>query len=162
MPTPDQTFINRMGLVAEADGLPRIGGRLFALLILSDQPRSLDDLADTLGVSKASISTEARRLVDKGIAERVARAADRRDYYAVAPDFFRRLIAHRLTRWSQFGALVGDCREQLGDASETIARRLDEVLDVQQSVVRAASTALDEAAAAARRRPALARRRSAR
>ena len=161
MPSPEQTFINRMGLVAEADGLPRIGGRLFALLILSDQPRSLDDLADTLGVSKASISTEARRLVDKGIAERVARTGDRRDYYAIAPDFFHRLIAHRIARWSQFGALVGDCRDQLGDESATIARRLDDVLDLQQAVVRAASTALDEAPAA-RRRPALARRRSAR
>jgi DNA-binding transcriptional regulator GbsR (MarR family) len=38
-------FIERMGLALESDGLPRIAGRIFGLLLVSEDARSLDDLA---------------------------------------------------------------------------------------------------------------------
>ena len=52
-------FTDRMGLLFEAEGRPRIAGRIFGYLLLSDDPRSLDQLADSLRVSKASASTNA-------------------------------------------------------------------------------------------------------
>lgn len=138
-----------MGLLVEADGLPRIGGRLFGLLILSDQPRSLDDLADALGVSKASISTDARRLLERGVVDRVTRPGDRRDYYRLAPDFYRRTLQHRLAKWARFGQAVAECRARLGAANPAIADRLDGVLELQQRVSQAMADALaiDTAAA---------------
>ena len=51
-----------MAVLLEADGLPRVAGRIFGTLLLAAEPRSLDDLASTLGVSKASISVNARLL----------------------------------------------------------------------------------------------------
>jgi DNA-binding transcriptional regulator GbsR (MarR family) len=38
-------FIETMGLTLESDGLPRIAGRIFGLLLVSEEARSLDDLA---------------------------------------------------------------------------------------------------------------------
>src|SRR5947209_18891567 len=55
--TDSDTFIERIGLTAESDGLSRIAGRLFGALLLDSEPRSLDELADQLGVSKASMTT---------------------------------------------------------------------------------------------------------
>src|SRR5215210_7376371 len=81
-------FVERMGLVLEADGLPRIAGRIFGLLLVSEEARSLDDLASELRVSKGSASTNARLLEQRGLLERVCRPADRRDYYAVPPELF--------------------------------------------------------------------------
>src|SRR5213082_3180893 len=104
--TDRHSFIERMGLAAENDGLSRIAGRLFGALILESEPRSLDDLADDLAVSKASISTEARRLVDRGVAERVARAGDRRDYYAHIQDVHAFVVARvdeALRDWAEHG-----------------------------------------------------------
>ena len=43
---PDSTFADRMGQATAADGLSPIAGRLFATLLLSDEPRSLDALAE--------------------------------------------------------------------------------------------------------------------
>ena len=68
-----------MGLALEADGLPRIAGRIFGLLLISEDALSLDKLASELRVSKASVSTNARMLEHRGVLEQVSRPADRRD-----------------------------------------------------------------------------------
>ena len=54
-------FVERMGLTLEGEGLPRIAGRLFGFLLVHPEAYSLDELAERLQVSKASISTNARR-----------------------------------------------------------------------------------------------------
>lgn len=82
----EQEFVERMGRALAAEGLPRIAGRLFGYLILREGPFSLDELAATLQVSKASISTNGRLLERTGILERTGHPGDRRDYYRVAPD----------------------------------------------------------------------------
>ncbi|MBA2573067.1 MAG: hypothetical protein H0V06_08480, partial [Gemmatimonadetes bacterium] len=52
-----EQFVERMGLFFEDDGHPRIAGRMFGFMLLSPEPCSLDDLAEQLQVSKASVST---------------------------------------------------------------------------------------------------------
>jgi DNA-binding transcriptional regulator GbsR (MarR family) len=119
-------FIERMGLVLESDGLPRIGGRIFGLLLISAEARSLDDLAGELGVSKASVSTNARLLEQRGVLERMSRPADRRDYYRVPPDLFSRTMAQRLTRWERFHEAIGAARATLPIGSHEVLARLEE------------------------------------
>ena len=116
--TDPESFIERMGLAAENDGLSRIAGRLFGALILHSEPRSLDDLAEQLAVSKASVSTEARRLVERGVAERIGKPGDRRDYYTLTSDFFAQIIRFRLGRWAGLHRLA---REMQG-ADENVPR----------------------------------------
>jgi DNA-binding MarR family transcriptional regulator len=116
------TFIERMGLAAENDGLSRIAGRLFGALILHSEPCSLDDLAEQLGVSKASVSTEARRLVDRGVAERIGKPADRRDYYSLTSDFFAQIIRFRLSRWATLHRLARDMQATQADAEPQLVR----------------------------------------
>ena len=135
MDTAFTTFIDRMGIAAEHDGMSPIAGRLFALLLLADEPQSLDELADTLGVSKASVSTDARRLLERGIVERVTRAGDRRDYYELAPDFFARIIEVRVARWRRMQRLAKDVRDQAAKLSPTVARRIDTIDDVEASII---------------------------
>lgn len=85
-------FIESMGRQFEEDGAPRIAGRLFGLLMVQEEPSSLDDVADLLQVSKGSASSNARLLEQLGIAERVTRAGDRRDYYQISPDIGERTL----------------------------------------------------------------------
>src|SRR5438445_759821 len=112
MDKPQREFVNHMGIVAEHDGVSPIAGPLFALLLLADEPRSLDDLAEALDVSKASVSTDARRLLERGIVERVSQPGDRRDYYELAPDFFARIIRYRVNRWRRMQTLANDVRAE--------------------------------------------------
>jgi DNA-binding transcriptional regulator GbsR (MarR family) len=119
-------FIERMGLALESDGLPRIAGRIFGLLLVSEDARSLDDLACELRVSKGSVSTNARLLEQRGVLERMSRPADRRDYYRVPPDLFSHTMAQRLARWQRFHEAIGAARTSLPIQSREVLERLEE------------------------------------
>ena len=120
------SFIERMGVALDSDGLPRIAGRIFGLLLVSEDPRSLDDLAAELRVSKGSASTNARLLEGRGLIERVCRPADRRDYYSVPPDLFIHTMAQRLARWQRFHEAIGVARTSLPIRSQEVRDRLEE------------------------------------
>ena len=126
MDAPTVNFIERMGLALESDGLPRIAGRIFGLLLVSEDARSLDDLAAELRVSKGSVSTNARLLEQRGLLERVCRPADRRDYYSVPPDLFIHTMAQRLARWQRFHEAIGVARTSLPIRSQEVRDRLEE------------------------------------
>jgi DNA-binding transcriptional regulator GbsR (MarR family) len=126
MDTKTADFIDRMGLALESDGLPRIAGRIFGLLLVSEDCRSLDQLASALRVSKSSVSTNARLLEQHGVLERNSRPSDRRDYYRVPPDLFSHTMAQRLQRWERFHEAIGDARNVLPIRSRKVLERLEE------------------------------------
>ena len=109
----------------ENDGLPRIAGRIFGLLLVTPGECSLDDMADTLGVSKASISTDARRLEQLGIVVRTSRPGDRRDYYAVAPNALQQSLEIRTRAMRKFQELLRDA-DSLPDSTPEVRDRLEE------------------------------------
>jgi hypothetical protein len=79
-------FIEGMGRYFEQFGISRIGGRILGLLMLAEEPLSLDDMATTLSVSRASISTNIRLITASGLAELVTKPGDRRDFYRFTDD----------------------------------------------------------------------------
>src|SRR5436309_4951811 len=86
LPTEKTRFVEGMGRYFEQFGLSRIGGRVLGLLMLAEEPLSLDDMATTLSVSRASISTNIRLATASGLAELVTKPGDRRDYYLFTDD----------------------------------------------------------------------------
>lgn len=127
-------FIERFGLLFEQEGLPRIAGRMTALMLVSDDPRSLDEIADALGVSKASVSTDARRLETKGFLVRTSRHGDRRDYYVMAPDGFRTMLRARIESLHRFTTLLRDA-ERLPAASDGVRHRVTEWNEFHRAMV---------------------------
>jgi len=136
-------FTERMGLALESDGLPRIAGRIFGLLLVSEDSRSLDDLAAELRVSKGSVSTNARLLEQRGLVERICRPADRRDYYRTLPDLFNHTMALRLTRWERFHQAITAARASLPIQSPEVRDRLEEYADAYAYISEVIREALD-------------------
>ena len=108
--SPVQNYIERMGLLWEAEGLPRIAGRILGFLALQPSACSLDDIASALGVSKASASVDARHLERLSLIERVGRPGDRRDYYAIVEDFPARVVTLKLGELQQLQTALADIR----------------------------------------------------
>jgi predicted transcriptional regulator len=126
-----ERFIEEVGMAAEADGLPRIAGRLFGHLLLSPGPCTLDEIAEALNVSKGSVSTDARLLLRHGWLRRASRAGDRKDYYEMAPDFFAGIVAYRLERWDALHELVASSIPDFANAPATVRSRLEYLDEVQ-------------------------------
>lgn len=135
-------FIESMGLLWEREGVPRIAGRIFGLVATSAGPCSLDDMTRELGVSKASISTDARRLEQLGLLERVAIPGDRRDYYTISPEAPARMIARRLEATRRFQAAF----ELLRDVplTDEVRARIQSIQRLNQSIVAALSAVLHD------------------
>jgi DNA-binding transcriptional regulator GbsR (MarR family) len=135
-------FIEQMGLALEADGLPRIAGRIFGLLLISEDARSLDDLAHELRVSKASVSTNARMLEQRAVLERSSRPGDRRDYYRVPTNLFSHTMAQRVARWQRFHEAIGAARTSLPIRSPEVLERLEEYQEAYAFMSQVISEAL--------------------
>ncbi len=78
-----QQFVEKIGAVAQSEGMPRIAGRLFALLIFEGRWFSFGELADVLEVSRGSVSSNVRLLVNLGVIKRASRPGDRQDYFFI-------------------------------------------------------------------------------
>jgi DNA-binding transcriptional regulator GbsR (MarR family) len=134
-------LVEQMGLISEEDGLPRIAGRIFGYLLLEPTERSLDEIADSLGVSRASVSTDARRLVQIGLLERRSRPGDRRDYYVIAAEGFRRVIEQRIRSMRRFHELLIAARE-LPDMSPVVRDRIAQWDSAHEDVLAAFTAVL--------------------
>ncbi|HEU4561586.1 MAG TPA: MarR family transcriptional regulator [Longimicrobium sp.] len=92
----EDQFIEQFARLLEQEGGPRIAGRISALLLLTPDALPLDEIAERLQASKASISTNARLLEQWGLVERVSHPGDRRDYYRSRADGAVNLLERRL------------------------------------------------------------------
>ena len=90
-------FIENMGLHFEDYEVSRIGGRMIGLLMLATGPLSSEDMAEALQVSRSSISTNLKTLLSDDLVEKVSLPGDRVDYYVIEPDFWHKILEHRLT-----------------------------------------------------------------
>ncbi len=99
MDAPLAQYVEDVALFFEAGGLPRIAGRIFAYLLVSDPPhRTAAELAEAIGASKGSISTMTRLLLNAGLIERVAIPGERATYFcADSTGFERRFEASTAT-----------------------------------------------------------------
>jgi DNA-binding transcriptional regulator GbsR (MarR family) len=138
-----EQFIERAGVLWEQDGLPRIAGRIFALAMISKDALSLDEIAETLGVSKASVSNDTRLLERLGYIDRVSRPGDRRDYYQSTPRSFEQAIVERVRRLEQLEALIESGRRLAVDSDE-VRERLESHHIAFTHVTKALQSALEE------------------
>jgi DNA-binding transcriptional regulator GbsR (MarR family) len=134
-------FVERFAVAKEADGLPRIAGRIFGLLLTAEHDLSLDEIATELGASKGSASVNTRLLEQSGFIERVSRPGDRRDYYGISPDMFERTMAERLARWHRLHDIV-IYGITASDLSPAVRNRLKEFEAAQNSIREVLETAL--------------------
>lgn len=120
-------FIEQMGLTAQTDGLPRIAGRLAGYFIIHGGPVSFAQLAEEMQVSRASISTNARMLVNIGFIEKITIPGDRQDYYQLCHSPFLRMIEGYLQRMRRMQAIVEDAERNIPDTMPDSQRRLQQM-----------------------------------
>ena len=131
-PTSDQeSFVEQVGLLFEADGLPRMAGRIFGWLLISNPPhQSPGELAEVLHASKGSISTMTRLLVQIGLIERISLPGQRRDYFRMKSNIWSDLMKQRLAQIRAFRELAEQGLRLLQGEPDHLRQRLQEMHDM--------------------------------
>lgn len=119
-----ECFIERIGLSVEADGLPRIAGRIMGFFVIHGGPVSFTELAERLQVSRGSVSTNARLLAGLGVIDRISLPGDRQDYYQLSERPYVRLIEGYIKRQQAMEIVVQDVQGKLPTSMKATRARL--------------------------------------
>ena len=93
----ERNFVEEVGISFEQTGLPRMAGRVFGWLLISDPPyQSPAELAEALMASKGSISTTIRLLIQIGMVERFVIPGVRHDHFRLREDALRHAMRRGL------------------------------------------------------------------
>ncbi|ACB85624.1 choline uptake/conversion transcriptional regulator CudC [Natranaerobius thermophilus] len=82
-------------------GVPPSIGRLYAILYFSDEPKTLDELRDMMGMSKTSMSTGVRRLEKNKMVKKVWKKGVRKHLYEGETDFFNTFLNFFIPMWKR-------------------------------------------------------------
>lgn len=147
MTDPVQNFVEAMGLRFQDQQMPRIAGRLFALLLVEGGPFSFGELAERLEVSRGSISTNARMLAEFGLIERVAKPGDRQDHYRIATDGLAPIFRKQMGRMREMSRHYRLAAEHLPSVRADARRRLMAAAVLSEKAIEGLERGLAEAEA---------------
>lgn len=74
-------------------------GRLYGTVFFAEEPMTLDEMSDSLGMSKTSMSTGIRALTEANMVERVWEKGIRKDLYKTEDDWYKSFSTVFITRW---------------------------------------------------------------
>ena len=112
-----ERFVLHWGEMASAWGIPRTMAQIHALLYISPEPLSVDEIMERLKISRGNASMSLRALEDWGVIQRVHFTGDRREYFRSLTDvweLFRTIVRERKRR--EFDPMMRSLREFLADA----------------------------------------------
>jgi DNA-binding transcriptional regulator GbsR (MarR family) len=96
-----QKFISTWGELGCNWGICRTMGHIHAVLLISPEPKSADDIMEELQISRGNANMNLRALLDWGLVYRSSIAGDRKDYFEAEKDLwtvFKKTLAKRKQR----------------------------------------------------------------
>jgi DNA-binding transcriptional regulator GbsR (MarR family) len=94
-------FVEHWGMMARSWGINATMGELFALMYITGEDWTAEDLRERLRVSRGNVSMNLRELIAWGVVHKVHRQGERREYYRAELDvwtLFRRILRERKRR----------------------------------------------------------------
>ena len=141
MPDPIERFVLHWGEMGTVWGVNRSVAQIHALLFVSDQPLTAEDIAETLSLARSNVSNSIKELLGWSLIRRVQVLGDRRDYFEAEADMFemvRRIAQGRKAR--EIDPTVALLRGCVSDAksdtrvSPSARKRLASMLDFMETV----------------------------
>ncbi len=84
-----EKFITTWGGLGTQWGINKTMAQLHALLFISAQPLSTEDIMEALQISRGNVNMNVRELIDWGLVHRVNKTGDRKDYYQAEKDVWK-------------------------------------------------------------------------
>lgn len=147
-------FITQWGALGTQWGINRTMAMIHALLLVSPEPLTTDEVMERLTISRGNANTNLRDLTGWGLIRVILRKGDRRDFYEAEKDVWRMfcIIARERKRRETEPALaiLRQCAETSGDLSGAEAKELHTRLTELGEFVALANSVMDKVASAER------------
>ena len=133
-------FIQAWAEMGPKWGIPRGMAQTHALLMISEEPLSTDNVMEELGISRGNANTNLRALADWGLVRRVFVKGERKEYFQSEKDvwnMFCRIARERKKR--EIEPVIGTMQECLdlvggGRSSAFFRNRVQELLDLVRTL----------------------------
>jgi len=89
-------FIQNWGILGSSWGINRTMAQIHALLLISTDVLSTEDIMDELKISRGNANMNIRALMDWGIVTKKYKAGERRDFFNADKDIWE--VARKITR----------------------------------------------------------------
>lgn len=132
-------FIMEWGRMSSSWGINRTMAQIHALLFITGQAHSVDEIMRRLHISRGNASMNLRDLMDWGIVKRTRHPGDRKDLYSSESDpwmMFARVVRERKRReLDPTKKAIEECIDQIPEdaglqETQTLRKRLGELRDV--------------------------------
>jgi DNA-binding transcriptional regulator GbsR (MarR family) len=114
-----ENFILHWGEMGSLWGINRTMAQIHALLYISPEPLSANDIMDELQISRGNVSMALRELIAWGIVNRVHMKGERREFYTTEKDV-----------WTMFRVIARERKKREVDPTISVLR--DSVADLNQ------------------------------
>ena len=84
-----QQFISSWGAFGTNWGINRTMAQIHALLLVSPDPLTQDDMMEELNISRGNVNMNIRELIGWGLAERVILSGERKEYFSAEKDIWK-------------------------------------------------------------------------
>jgi DNA-binding transcriptional regulator GbsR (MarR family) len=93
-----EKFLQAWGTLGSDWGINRTMAQIHALLMISPQSLSADEIMEELQISRGNVNTNTRALMDWGLVHKELKVGDRKEYFNAEKDMWiviKQIIVHR-------------------------------------------------------------------
>lgn len=95
----EQRVVEALAKNMDLYGITTSTGFLYGTLLFQDKAMTLDEMGSALGMSKTSMSTGVRTLMDLNMVSKIWMKGTRKDHYEVSSDWYQNFIDFFSLKW---------------------------------------------------------------
>lgn len=142
-----QQFISSWGAFGTHWGINRTMAQIHALLLISPDPITQDDIMEELNISRGNTNMNIRELINWGLVERVILTGERKEYFSAEKDIWKvvkQIVKERKKRELEpMLQLLDKLEEVEGDKRDKNVKTFVEVVGGIKKLGRQANKTLD-------------------
>jgi DNA-binding transcriptional regulator GbsR (MarR family) len=142
-----QQFLASWGAFGTYWGINRTMAQIHALLLVSPEPLSADDIMGQLNISRGNANMNVRELIDWGLVERTIVPGERKEFFVAEKDIWkvaRKIVRERKKRELEpMLKLLGQLSQVDGDRKDKEVRTFTETVTGIKKLGEQADRALD-------------------
>lgn len=127
-------FIEMVGIMTQADGMPRIAGRVFGLFLFDGETRSFGDISKELNVSRGSVSSATKLLEQRNLIRRVCFSGSREVHFQPVKNPFAQMLREMADGMEKSASNIKETAQKIDPQNTNAISRITEFADFHEKM----------------------------